>query len=254
MAAKAGGPDPDSNPALRSAIATAKAENMPKDNVKKAIERAEGKDAADFQEVNYEGKGPHGVLIWVECATDNNTRTFSNVRMIFNKNDGQLLESGALGFMFNRKAVFQFPKGDHELEEIELELIDAGLEEMEVIEETVYVYGEFEAFGSLAKNWKSSASRPPRAICSASLPLPSSSPTNKSKKQKSSSTSSTTTRTCKRSTPILLRPLLDVPLSELGSISSLSPCSNPFSTKSDVPPSRPAKSRYAVLNVRRTEN
>ncbi|MGJ8726174.1 MAG: YebC/PmpR family DNA-binding transcriptional regulator [Roseibacillus sp.] len=151
MAAKAGGPDPDSNPALRSAIATAKAENMPKDNVKKAIERAEGKDAADFQEVNYEGKGPHGVLIWVECATDNNTRTFSNVRMIFNKNDGQLLESGALGFMFNRKAVFQFPKGDHELEEIELELIDAGLEEMEVIEDTVFVYGEFEAFGSLAK-------------------------------------------------------------------------------------------------------
>ncbi|MBK1833174.1 YebC/PmpR family DNA-binding transcriptional regulator [Roseibacillus ishigakijimensis] len=151
MAVKDGGADPALNPKLRAAIATAKTENMPKDNIKKAIERAEGKDAANFQEVNYEGKGPHGVLIWVECATDNNTRTFSNVRTIFNKNDGQLLESGALGFMFNRKAVFQFPKGDHDLEEIELELIDAGLEELEVHEDTVYVYGEFEAFGSLSK-------------------------------------------------------------------------------------------------------
>ena len=151
MAAKEGGPDPASNPKLRSAIATAKAENMPKDNVKKAIERANGKDAANYQEVNYEGKGPHGVLLWVECATDNNTRTFSNVRTIFNKNDGQLLESGALGFMFNRKAVFQFAKDEHNLEEIELELIDAGLEELEVQEDTVYIYGEFEAFGSLAK-------------------------------------------------------------------------------------------------------
>ena len=151
MAAKEGGPDPASNPKLRAAIATAKAENMPKDNVKKAIERAEGKDAADYQEVNYEGKGPHGILIWVECATDNNTRTFSNVRTIFNKNDGLLLESGALGFMFNRKAVFQFPKENHELDEIELELIDSGLEELEVIDDIVHVYGEFEAFGSLAK-------------------------------------------------------------------------------------------------------
>lgn len=151
MAAKDGGPDPAMNPKLRAAIATAKAENMPKDNVKKAIERASGKDAADFQEVNYEGKGPHGVLLWVECATDNNTRTFSNIRTIFNKNEGQLMESGSLGFMFNRKAVFQFPKGEHDLEEVELELIDAGLEELEVNEDTVYVYGEFEAFGSLAK-------------------------------------------------------------------------------------------------------
>ncbi len=151
MAAKEGGPDPASNPKLRAAIATAKAENMPKDNVKKAIERAEGKDAADYQEVNYEGKGPHGILLWVECATDNNTRTFSNVRTIFNKNEGQLLESGALGFMFNRKAVIQFTKGSHEIEEVELELIDAGLEELVVNEDTVYVYGEFEAFGSLTK-------------------------------------------------------------------------------------------------------
>ncbi|MDP0489608.1 MAG: YebC/PmpR family DNA-binding transcriptional regulator [Verrucomicrobiota bacterium JB023] len=151
MAVKEGGPDPDLNPKLRSAIATAKTENMPKDNIAKAIDRASGKDAADYQEVNYEGKGPHGVLLWVECATDNNTRTFSNVRTIFNKNNGQLLESGALGFMFNRKSVFQFPAEGLELDEVELELIDAGLEEMEVNDGTVYVYGEFENFGSLGK-------------------------------------------------------------------------------------------------------
>lgn len=151
MAAKDGGADPAMNPKLRAAIATAKAENMPKDNIKKAIERASGKDAADFQEVNYEGKGPHGVLLWVECATDNNTRTFSNIRTIFNKNEGQLMESGSLGFMFNRKAVFQFAKDELDLEMIELELIDAGLEELEVNDDTVYAYGEFESFGSLAK-------------------------------------------------------------------------------------------------------
>ncbi|MEM9080109.1 MAG: YebC/PmpR family DNA-binding transcriptional regulator [Verrucomicrobiota bacterium] len=151
MAAKEGGPDPALNPKLRAAIATAKAENMPKDNVKKAIERAEGKDAANYQEVNYEVKAPHGILLWVECATDNNTRTFNNVRTIVNKNGGQLMESGALGFMFNRKAVFQFEKGEHDLEEVELELIDAGLEELEINDNTVYVYGEFDAFGTLTK-------------------------------------------------------------------------------------------------------
>lgn len=151
MAAKEGGSDPDSNAKLRAAIANARTENMPKDNIKKAIERADGKDAALFQEVNYEAKGPHGVLLWIECATDNNTRTFSNVRMILNKNEGQLLESGALGFMFNRKSVLQFEKGDHDLEEIELELIDAGLEETEVDGGKVTIYGEFNSFGDLNK-------------------------------------------------------------------------------------------------------
>ncbi len=151
IAAKEGGGDPALNPKLRAAIATAKTENMPKDNVKKAIERAEGKDAANFQEVNYEGKAAHGVLIWVECATDNNTRTFSNIRTIFNKNDGQLMESGGLGFMFTRKTVIQFDAGEHNLEEIELELIDAGLDEMEEREGKVTVYGGFEAFGALNK-------------------------------------------------------------------------------------------------------
>ena len=152
MAAKEGGPDPDMNPKLRLAIAGAKAENMPKDNIQKAIDRASGKDAASYTEVNYEGKGPHGILIWVECATDNNTRTFANIRMHFNKGGGQLLNAGALEFMFSRKAVIQFEKkADLNLEEVELELIDHGLEELEENEGTVYVYGDFTSFGSLSK-------------------------------------------------------------------------------------------------------
>ena len=152
MAAKEGGGDPDMNPKLRLAIAAAKAENMPKDNIQKAIDRAEGKDAANYSEVNYEGKGPHGVLVWVECATDNNTRTFANIRTHFNKGGGQLLNSGALEFMFNRKAVIQFKKTEEvDLEEVELELIDHGLEELEENEGTVYVTGDFTAFGSLSK-------------------------------------------------------------------------------------------------------
>ena len=152
MAAKEGGSDPASNAKLRTAIANAKAENMPKDNVKKAIERATGKDATSYDEVNYEGKGPHGVMLWVECATDNNTRTFANVRMIFNKGGGELMQAGALGFMFTRKTVLEFEKKEGlDVEEVELNLIDAGLEEMEVVDETVYVYGEFESFGALCQ-------------------------------------------------------------------------------------------------------
>lgn len=152
MAAKEGGEDPESNGKLRAAIATAKSENMPKDNIDKAIARANGKDAQNFDEVNYEGKGPHGVLIWVECATDNNTRTFSNIRTAFNKGGGQLMNSGGLEFMFSRKAVIQFAKpADLDLEEIELSLIDHGLEELDVEGDTVVAFGEFTSFGSLSK-------------------------------------------------------------------------------------------------------
>jgi len=152
IAAKEGGSDPESNAKLRTAIMNAKAQNMPKDNIDKAIKRAESKDATNYDEVNYEGKGPHGVLLWVECATDNNTRTFSNIRMTFNKNGGELMASGALNFMFNRKAVVEFKVGDGlEMEEIELELIDAGLEELEVLDETAVAYGEFTSFNTLQK-------------------------------------------------------------------------------------------------------
>ncbi|WP_018968967.1 YebC/PmpR family DNA-binding transcriptional regulator [Rubritalea marina] len=152
VAAKEGGEDPEVNTKLRAAIATAKAENMPKDNIDKAIARATAKDAVSYTEVNYEGKGPHGVLIWVECATDNNTRTFTNVRTIFNKSGGSLMPSGGLEFMFTRKAVVKFKKPEgQELEEVELELIDHGLEELEDLGEEAVAYGEFTSFGSLSK-------------------------------------------------------------------------------------------------------
>lgn len=152
MAAKDGGDDPESNGKLKAAINIAKAQNMPKDNIEKAIARATAKDAENFTGVNYEGKGPHGVLLWVECATDNNTRTFSNIRTIFNKSGGGLLPSGGLEFLFSRRAVIQFKKPEGmELDEIELELIDHGLEELEAEDDVVVVYGDFTNFGSLSK-------------------------------------------------------------------------------------------------------
>lgn len=152
VAAKEGGTDPEMNAKLRLAIATAKAQNMPKDNIDAAIKRATGKDAADIVELNYEGKGPHGALVFVECATDNNTRTVANVRSYFNKSGGELLKNGSLEFMFDRKAVFEFEKTEGiDLEELELELIDAGLEELSENEGTIYVYGDYTSFGALSE-------------------------------------------------------------------------------------------------------
>lgn len=150
VAAKEGGSDPESNGKLRAAINTAKAQNMSKENIDNAIKRASEKDAANFATVNYEGKGPHGVLIWIETATDNTTRTFSNVRMIFNKNGGEIMNNGALNFMFNRKTVIEFEKTEAlNLEEIELELMDHGLEELFGEDETVTIIGELTSFGDL---------------------------------------------------------------------------------------------------------
>ena len=152
MAAKEGGSDPNSNSRLRTAILNAKAQNMPKDNIETAIKRAAGKDMAEISEVNYEAKGPHGVMLFIETATDNTNRTISNVRTPINKAGGEILNSGSLQFLFDRKAVIQFVRkeGD-DLEEIELELIDHGLEEMEENEGTVFVYGDFTNFGSLSQ-------------------------------------------------------------------------------------------------------
>ena len=149
MAAKEGGADPDMNSALRTAIQNAKAQNMPKDNIDSAIKRATSKDVEAYIEINYEGKGPHGVLVFVECATDNQNRTVANVKSYFNKAGGGLVPTGSLEYMFDRKAVFEFEKTEGmDLEELELELIDAGLEEIE--ENTnedddvtsVYIYGD----------------------------------------------------------------------------------------------------------------
>lgn len=150
MAAKEGGADPANNPKLRLAIQQAKAANMPKDNVENAIKRASGKDAADIKEINYEGKGPHGVMIFIECATDNSNRSVANIKTYFNKSGGQLLPTGSLEFLFKRKAVVQFEvKPEMDIEEIELSLIDAGLEELEVNEGVAYAYGDFTDFGKL---------------------------------------------------------------------------------------------------------
>lgn len=155
IAAKEGGADPEMNARLRLAIQNAKAANMPKDNIKRAIERATGKDAENFTEVNYEGKGPHGILVFVECATDNTTRTVANVKSYFNKAGGALAPNGSLEFMFNRRAVFEIEKEKNEnlpedMEELELELIDHGLEEIEVDGETIYLYADYKEFGTLS--------------------------------------------------------------------------------------------------------
>ena len=164
IAAKEGGSDPDMNPALRTAILNAKHENMPKANIDSAIKRASGKDAADYTEVSYEGKGPHGVLVFVECATDNTTRTVANVKSYFNKAGGGQVPNGSLEFMFSRKAVFEFvlPEGT-ELEEIELELIDAGLEEIEENEGMCYAYADYTSFGELASAFEKLNIEPAKA-------------------------------------------------------------------------------------------
>ena len=152
MAAKNGGPDPESNAPLRVAINNAKAQNLSKENIENAIKRAAGKDAADILEITYEGKGPHGSLFVVECATDNSNRSVGNIKIIFNKNGGQLVNSGQLDFMFNRKSVIEFPvPAGRNLEELELELIDAGLEELSVDDGIVTIIGEYAAFAKLTQ-------------------------------------------------------------------------------------------------------
>ena len=152
IAAKEGGGDPDLNAKLRTAILNAKAQNMPKDNIEAAIKRAAGKDSETFSEVSYEGKGPHGTLVYVECATDNNTRTVANIKTIFNKYGAGTVPTGSLEFMFTRKAVFEIEMPDGKsLEDIELELIEAGLEELERVEDTVFVYGDYTSFGALSE-------------------------------------------------------------------------------------------------------
>lgn len=152
VAVKEGGPEPEMNAKLRTAIQNAKAENMPKDNIENAIKRASGKDAADITEVTYEGKGPHGVLVFVEAATDNTTRTVANVKSYFNKAGGSFVPSGSLEFMFSRKAVFEFEKTENmDIEELELSLIDGGLEEIDENDGIIYAYADYTQFGELSK-------------------------------------------------------------------------------------------------------
>ena len=149
VAAKEGGSDPDMNPKLRAAIAAAKSENMPKDNIDAAIKRASGKDSSEIKTIFYDGKAAHGVQIIVECATDNPTRTVANVKAIFSKNGGEVLPSGSLSFMFSRKSVFELDTPQTDIEELELELIDFGLTEIENEDGSLYIYGDYASFGTL---------------------------------------------------------------------------------------------------------
>ena len=154
ICAKAGGIDPDSNPRLRTLIQTAKSENMPKDNIDRAIKRAVEKDTADYKEIVYEGYAPHGIAVMVETATDNNNRTVANVRSYFNKFGGSLGTSGSVEFMFERKCVFKvMPKDGVDMEELELEMIDYGVDEifMDEEENMIVIYGAFESFGEIQK-------------------------------------------------------------------------------------------------------
>ena len=152
MAAKEGGIDPATNAKLRTAIQNAKSENMPKDNIEAAISRSIQKDTDLFSEMNYEGKGPHGVLVFVECATDNSTRTVANVKSYFNKVGGSIVPTGSLEFMFQRKSVFELQMTEEmDLEELEFNLIDAGVEELEVQDGALFVYGDYTAFGTISK-------------------------------------------------------------------------------------------------------
>jgi YebC/PmpR family DNA-binding regulatory protein len=151
IAVKQGGPHIDGNPRLRMAIQNAKGANMPKDRVENAIKRAVSKDEANFDEVVYEGYAPHGVAIVVETATDNPTRTVANVRMHFNRGNGTLGKTGSLDFIFDRKGVFKIQKGSLDLDELELELIDAGLDDIAIDENDIYIYCSFNDFGAMSK-------------------------------------------------------------------------------------------------------
>ena len=152
IAVKAGGPDPQANSRLRALMANAKAANMPKDTVDRAIKKATDKDASDYKEIVYEGYGPFGIAIVVETATDNNTRTVANVRSYFNKFGGNLGTSGSLSFMFEHKCVFHIkPKDGVSLEDLELELIDYGVDELDQDEDDIVIYGAFEENASIQK-------------------------------------------------------------------------------------------------------
>lgn len=152
MCVKTGGPDPVSNSRLRVLIQNAKAANMPKENVERAIKRATSKDQEDYKEVVYEGYGPHGIAVLVETATDNPTRTVANVRSYFNKYGGSLGTSGSVSFMFEHNCIFKIKaKEGVDLEELELEMIDFGVSEVFSEDDNIIIYGNFESFGPIQK-------------------------------------------------------------------------------------------------------
>ena len=151
IAVKEGGPDPDTNSKLRAAIQNAKSVNMPKENIERAIKRASDKSLGDYKEVLFEGYGPHGVAILIETATDNNTRTVANIRSYFNKYSGSLGTSGSVEFMFDHTCNFRIPSEGIDPEELELDMIDFGAEEVFVDEDGLHIYAPFESFGAIQK-------------------------------------------------------------------------------------------------------
>ena len=159
IAVKAGGPEPDTNPTLRSIIATCKRENMPKDNIERAIKNAMGKDQSEYKEVTYEGYGPHGIAVFVDTLTDNTTRTVADVRSVFNKFSGNLGTTGSLSFLFDHKCVFTFKKKDDvDMDELILELIDYNVDDEydenydeEKDETTISVYGDPKSYAQIQK-------------------------------------------------------------------------------------------------------
>ena len=155
IAVKEGGPDPDANSRLRAVIQNAKSVNMPKENIERAIKRASDKSQGDFKEVLFEGYGPHGIAILIETATDNNTRTVANIRSYFNKYNGSLGTSGSVEFMFDHSCNFRIPAEGLDPEELELDMIDFGAEEVFTDEDGLHIYAPFESFGAIQKELES---------------------------------------------------------------------------------------------------
>ena len=151
IAVKEGGPDPDSNSKLRAVIQNAKSVNMPKENIERAIKRASDKSVGDYKEILFEGYGPSGIAILVETATDNNTRTVANIRSYFNKHNGNLGTSGSVVFMFDHTCNFKINKENIDIENLEFDLIDYGVEEVFEEDENILIYGPFDSFGEIQR-------------------------------------------------------------------------------------------------------
>ena len=160
IAVKNGGADAENNPRLRAAIQNAKGVNMPKDRVDAAIKRAVSKDSSNYEEITYEGFAPNGVALMIDCATDNPTRTVANVRMHLSKGNGSLGTNGSVSFMFERKGVFKLKKEGVNLEELELELIDFGADEITEDDDGIYVYTRFADFGTMQKGLETKGIEP----------------------------------------------------------------------------------------------
>ena len=149
VAVKEGGSDPDGNPRLRMALNNARGANMPKDNIQRALSKA--KDTADLNEITYEGYAPHGIAVFIECLTDNSQRTLGNIRSIFNKRGGNLSTNGSVAFMFERKGIIRIPKGSFDADELQLEIIDAGMEAFDEQDDVFVITTPLEGFAPVQK-------------------------------------------------------------------------------------------------------